>query len=369
MKKIMSLILCCLTLFAIAGCGEQETATEKDPLVKTQTVALGNGETTGSYPGVVKGRYETNMSFQVGGRILQRYVQAGDQVRAGDVLMTIDNRDVMQQSNQGEAQVAAAKAQLELSRSNLSRYSALYAQDAIPASVLDQYQTAYDAAQASYNQAIAIANQGSNALGYANLTAASDGVISSVNAEAGQVVGAGQTVLTLIQSQELEVEINVPESRISDIAIGKQAEVSFWSLNSQSVAGVVREISPMADQIAGTYRVRISLPQPPAGLHLGMTATVAMEGANTTAPTADTQQNNASVAILPISAIFQTEDAPQVWLVDKDSLTLSLQPVQVEDFAKDKLKVHGLKNGDIVVTAGVHKLREGTKVRLAEEQP
>lgn len=369
MNKLTTFIICILTLFSITGCGSQDTIAEKDPLVKTQIVALGNGDDTGTYPGVVHGRYETNMSFQVGGRILQRYVQAGDQVHAGDVLMSIDNRDVMQQSNQGEAQVAAAKAQLELSRSNLNRYSALYAQDAVPASVLDQYQTAYDAAKASYNQALAIASQGQNALEYANLIAASDGVISAVNAEAGQVVGAGQTVLTLVQTQELEVEINVPESRIGEISVGKQAIASFWSLNNQSVQGVVREISPMADKIAGTYKVRISLPQPPSGLHLGMTATIAIEGINTVDSKSANQQSDSNIAVLPISAIFQTTDTPQVWIVDKDALTLSLKAVQVEDFAKDKVKVRGLSDGDIVVTAGVHKLRENTKVRLAEEQP
>lgn len=369
MNKVLSILLCILIPLALTGCGNQETASEKAPLVKTQTITLGNGQNTGSFPGVVRGRYETNMSFQIGGRILQRYVQAGDQVHAGDVLMTIDNRDVLQQSNQGEAQVAAAKAQLELSRSNLNRYSTLYAQDAIPASVLDQYQTAYDAAQASYNQALAVANQGQNALGYANLVAASDGVISAVNAEAGQVVGAGQVVLTLVQTQELEVEINVPESRIADVTVGKEAEVSFWSLGNQTIAGVVREVSPMADKVAGTYKVRISLPQPPAGLHLGMTATITIASLNTVTDQPAMQQGDNDFAILPISAIFQTNNKPQVWIVDKDNLTLSLKDVQVEDFAKDKLKVHGLSNGDIVVIAGVHKLREDTKVRLAEEQP
>ena len=369
MNKVISILLCILIPLALTGCGNQDTATEKDPLVKTQVVALGNGEASGSYPGVVRGRYETNMSFQVGGRILQRYVQAGDRVHAGDVLMSIDNRDVLQQANQGEAQVAAAKAQLELSRTNLNRYSTLYAQDAVPASVLDQYQTAYDAAQASYNQALAAANQGQNALGYANLIAASDGVISAVNAEAGQVVGAGQVVLTLVQSQELEVEINVPESRIADVTVGKQVVVSFWSLDNQTVSGTVREVSPMADKVAGTYKVRISLPQPPVGLHLGMTATITIAGLNTVTDKPAIQQGDDNFAILPISAIYQTNNAPQVWVVDKDNLTLSLKDVQVEDFAKDKLKVHGLSNGDIVVIAGVHKLREGTKVRLAEEQP
>ena len=366
MKKFISL-LCILTLLlSLAGCGSEETAEEKDPLVKTQTVSLGASGAEGTYPGTVKGRYETNMSFQVGGRILQRYVQAGDQVHAGDVLMSIDTRDVQQQANQANAQVSAATAQLELARSNLRRYSTLHSQDAVPASVLDQYQTAYDAAQASYEQAVAAANQSQNAMGYTNLVAASDGVISAVNAEAGQVVAAGQTVATLVQSQELEVEINVPESRIANLSIGQEASCAFWSLNDQKVAGTIREISPMADKTAGTYRVRISLPQPPQGLYLGMTATIGISG-NSTVGNQPAQEGNNNFALLPLSAIYQTGEQPNVWLVDKDNLTLSLKPVQVESFGKDQVRVQGLSQGDIVVTAGVHKLREGTKVRLAED--
>lgn len=280
--------------------------------------------------------------------------------------MTIDTRDVQQQTAQADAQVNAAAAQLELARANLNRYSALYEEDAVPASVLDQYRTTYDAAMASYKQAAAAASQSRNSLGYTNLTAASDGVISAVSAEAGQVVAAGQTVATLIQSKEPEVEINVPESRIASLSIGQEASCSFWSLGSQSVAGIIREISPMADKTAGTYRVRISLPDPPQGLYLGMTATISISD-STTAGTKALLPADKSYALLPLSAIYQTGDTPNVWLVDKDSLTLSLKPVRVEGFGKEQVQVYGLAQGDIVVTAGVHKLREGTKVRLAED--
>ena len=362
-KSIAALFFCVLLIMSLTGCGtEKSQDTAKALLVKTQTIALGGADSEGNYPGVVKGRYETNMSFQVGGRILQRYIQPGDRVQAGDVLMSIDNRDVLQQANQGSAQAAAAKAQLELSRSNLNRYSILYAQDAVPASVLEQYQTAYDAALAAYNQAAAGAAQGHNALGYASLIAASDGVIAAVSAEAGQVVGAGQTVLTLVQSQELEVEVNLPESRISSVSVGQKVPVAFWSLNSQRTEGTIREISPMADSTARTYRIRISLPQPPSGLHLGMTASAGIGSTDT----ADGQQE--AFALLPLAAVYQTGDTPNVWLVNPEDMTLSLKPVQVEDFSRDKLKVTGLKTGDIVVTAGVHKLREGILVRLAEAE-
>jgi RND family efflux transporter MFP subunit len=273
--------------------------------------------------------------------------------------MTIDPRDVVQQSNQGDAQVAAAKAQLDLAQSNLSRYQQLYAQEAIPAMVLDQYQTAYDSALAQYNQAVAGAATGHNALGYTALVASASGVISSVTAEAGQVVGAGQTVLTLVQTNELEVEINIPENHLGDVELGKTVQVSFWALKGVNVNGTVREISPMADSVSRTYKVRISIPNPPKGMQLGMTASVKCQ---------ERDRDNRDGLVLPLSAIYQINDTSQVWVVDKNTDTVSLKDIKFEEIGNNSVRVMGLNVGDIVVTAGVHKLRQGQKVRLMEDQ-
>lgn len=354
-----------ITLFSLAGCGDDKTADVKDTLVKTQKVALGANVSNKVYSGSVRGRYETNMAFQVGGKIISRNVQLGDRVNAGDVLMVIDARDVVQQSNQGDAQVAAAKAQLNLAESNLRRYRELYAQEAISASVLDQYQSAYDSARSSFEAALAQSVQGHNAIGYTNLVAGANGVISSVSAEAGQVVGAGQTVLTLVQADELEVEINVPENALDSVTVGKEVEVSLWALKDSKqaagkVQGYVREIAPMADNVTRTYKVRVSVPNHPAGMQLGMTASVVVEE--------NTGNNDSSKeAVLPMTAIYQIENQPEVWVVDKETMTISTKKVTVEPAEKNQVKVTGLSDGDIVLTAGVHKVREGQKVRLSED--
>nr|WP_051555397.1 efflux RND transporter periplasmic adaptor subunit [Anaerovibrio lipolyticus] len=342
----------------LSGCGK-DNEEQKPQLVKTQQVGEHDINVEGTYTGTVRGRYETNMSFQVGGRILNRNVQVGDHVNSGDVLMSIDPRDVVQQSNQGDAQVAAAKAQLDLAQSNLSRYQQLYAQEAIPAMVLDQYQTAYDSALAQYNQAVAGATTGHNALGYTALVASASGVISSVTAEAGQVVGAGQTVLTLVQTNELEVEINIPENHLGDVELGRTVQVSFWALKGVNVNGTVREISPMADSVSRTYKVRISIQNPPKGMQLGMTASVKCQ---------ERDRDNRDGLVLPLSAIYQINDTSQVWVVDKNTDTVSLKDIKFEEIGNNSVRVMGLNVGDIVVTAGVHKLRQGQKVRLMEDQ-
>ena len=209
--KSISIIL--LGLQLLTGCGDEEIVKETIPLVKTQRVGEANVSAESIYSGVVKGRYETNLAFQVGGQIMSRNVEVGSQVRAGEVLMTINPRDVVQQTNQAEAQVSSAKAQLDLATSNLNRYRELFSEGAIAASVLDQYQTSYDSAVAAYDNALAAAAQSQNSLGYTNLVADFDGVISAINVESGQVVAAGQTVATLVRSGELEVAVNIPESK------------------------------------------------------------------------------------------------------------------------------------------------------------
>lgn len=358
-NRFFKLLCMAMILAAVAGCGKKDVPAEVPPLVKSQQVSLSNLADTAVYAGSVHGRHETNMSFQVGGQILRRNVQLGDRVRAGDTLMIIDAKDVVQQANQGDAQVEAARAQLSLAQANLARYSELYNEQAIAAAVMDQYQTTYDAAFASYQQALAQAAQGHNALSYTNLVAGADGVVSAVTAEAGQVVTAGQTVLTLVQTDELEVEIHIPENHMQDMPIGRPVQVSFWALGNIGIDGVVREVSPMADATARTYKVRISLPKPPQELALGMTASVASSGTN-----AGAVQN---LVVLPLSSVYQTGEDPQVWTVGDDN-TVSLKNVQVEAFGDNQVKVRGLADGDIVVTAGVHRLREGQEVRLAEGQ-
>lgn len=341
-----------LVVSLCAGCGREEQAEERPPLVKTQKLEIASGLRESVYPGTVRGRYETDLSFQTGGRIQQRNVQEGSVVRTGDVLMVIDARDAVQQAGQGDAQAAAALAELNLAQSDLARYSQLYAQDVISEAALDQYQTKYDAALAAYQNALAAAEQGHNVLSYTDLVAGADGVISSVQAEAGQVVAPGQTVMTLVQTGELEVEIQIPENHVADIAVGKQAMVSFWAMPGE-VSGIVREIAPMADRVSRTYRVRISLPQPSAELRLGMTASVRFS---------DVQAGlGASACALPLSAIYQTGDAPKVWLVEHGEV--HLREVEVQEFGDNQVLVRGIPAGAVVVTAGVHKLRENQKVR------
>lgn len=337
----------------LAGCAKAPAPSVEPPLVRTQTVKMGGTGQSASYAGEVRGRYESQLAFQVGGKILKRHVDLGTVVKPGDALMEIDAKDIAQTVNISSAQVYSAEAQLQLAGNNLNRYRQLYEQNAISRAQYDQYRTAYDAAVAAVRQSSAQYAQGVNQLGYSTLYADSAGVIAAVQAEAGQVVSAGQTVLTLVRDGEQEIEISIPENRLEELRQARQIRVTFWALPGVSGGGTVREISPVADKISRTYKVRISLVNPPPEIKLGMTATVTVD-----------HPGSQPVAFIPLPAVYQTDSTPSVWVVQNGTVTL--KPVKTGLFADNQVQVlEGLQDGDIIITAGVHKLMEGQKVRIA----
>ncbi len=337
----------------ISGCASQPAAVEQPPLVRSQAVKLEQGIQGATYAGEIRGRFEKQLSFQVSGKVSRRNVELGSVVNPGDVLMEIDAKDIEQTVNAGAAMVYSAQSQLKLAENNLQRNRVLYEQQAISRTQYEQYQNAYDAALAAVQQTSAQYAQGSNQLGYSSLTADCAGVVAAINAEAGQVVSAGQTVLTLVQAGEQEVEIYIPEHRIEELRKAASLQVTFWALPGVKVEGAVREIAPMADKASRTYKVRVSLNNPPPELKLGMTAAVTATGMSVAQ----------KAAYIPLAALYQAGNAPQVWVIHNGIVTL--KPVKTGAFGDGTVQVFGLDEGELIVTAGVHKLAPGQAVRTA----
>ena len=329
------------------------------PLVRTAVAGTAKGAASLTYAGEVRGRYESQLAFQVSGKIIKRNVQLGSAVQAGDVLFAIDPRDIKQTVASGSAQVYSAQSQLKLAESNLQRYRQLYTQNAISRAQLDQYENAYELAQAAVQQAAAQYSQSANQLDYSLLRADAAGVIAGLQAEAGQVVSAGQTVVTIVRDGEREVEISVPENRLEELRQATQLAVSFWALPGVTISGEVREIAPMATPTTRTYPVRIRLLNPPPAVKLGMTATVTV-----TSPEAQ----NTQLISVPLTAIYQTGDTPGVWVVTASAA--HFRPVSIVTLSSSQAQVTGLLPGETIITAGVHKLYEGQQVRLPDgDQP
>ena len=192
-----------------------------------------------------------------------------------------------------------------------------------------------------------------NQLSYTQLTSDADGVVAAITGEAGQVTAAGTPMVTIVRSGEREIQINVPEN--VKLSIGQQAEISFWALPDVTAKGTVREISPIADSITRTYKVRVAVPQLPAAAKLGMTAKVSFKDA---AAAADE-------LVIPATALYQVNGKTQVWLVRNNRAVL--QDVKVAGYVGNNVRLAGgLNKGDILITAGLSKLVDNQQVRLTK---
>lgn len=305
------------------------------------------------YAGEVRARHESELSFRVGGKVLERKVDAGALVQAGQLLARLDPQDARLSSSAAVAQVAAAEAEAGLARAEFKRSEALLQRNFISASALDLRRSALDAAEARLRQAQAQAASTANQQAYTELLADSAGVITEVSVDAGQVVAAGQRVLRLARPGEREVLVHVPESRLAGLAVGAPATVRLWMAPERSLSGRVREVSPSADRATRTYAVRVAIVDAD-DLPLGATATVALA------------DGGPAQLALPLAAVTQREGKATVWLVDAQ-LKVVPQAVEIAALREDAaiLKT-ALPAGSRVVVAGVHRLIEGESVRPLE---
>ena len=349
---ILQIALLATVGIALQACQPSDTQEKPLPLVLVHKVGYVQPATSTVYPGTIKGRYESRVSFQVGGRIIARHVQEGTAVIADTVLMELDTKDIAEAVRSSEALIAQLKVQLLIAGKDYARYKELVSVGAVSRTQYEQSLTQQAVIQSSLKQAEAQHVQNLNSLAYATLTAGTDGIITGVHGEKGQVVRAGDTVITLVQTGGLEVELFVPENRINTFQQNQAVTVKSWSSPGQEMKGVVREISPEADALIRSFKVRIALQQPPDDLKLGMSASVTV---------------NADTPLLlgiPASALYQADSSPKVWIVQDGFVHLT--PVVVERFDNTTVFIReGLAPDDIIVTTGIYKLSNGQQVRVS----
>lgn len=347
--------LAAVLLPLIAACSPPATEAPVTPAVLVRTV----GEQTDTaslqaYTGEIRARFETDLAFRIGGKVVARLVDAGAQVAPGQVLARLDPQDARLAATAANAQIAAAEAEAALARAELKRTEALLTRNFVSAAALDSRRTEVDAAEARLRQARAQAASAANQTGYTELLADSAGIITGVQVEAGEVVAAGQTVMRLAPPGDRELQIFVPESRIQEIHVGQDVTVRLWIEQNTSLHGVVREVSPAADSATRTYGVRIKLPDGDA-LPLGATATAAFAGAR-----ADTM-------VLPMTAVTRSSGAASVWVIDGEG-KVHATAVDVLAFeAQGAVLRNTLPRDSRIVVTGVHLLTEGTRVRPVEQ--
>ncbi|WP_319404455.1 efflux RND transporter periplasmic adaptor subunit [uncultured Anaeromusa sp.] len=340
-------------LVFLGGCGAKQEVSDNKVAVKVESVGASNQLASGLYAGEVKGRKESQLSFRVAGKIQERLVDAGARVSLGDPLFRLEPSDLTLSLERAASGVAGAEADLKLAQRNLERSRELYEQQAISRQAYDTQVAQYEAAEAKARSATAAYGEGGNQLSYSVLTADRAGVVSAVSGEVGQVVSAGQAVLTLVGDGEKEVEFAVPENRVQELFPGKPVQVSFWALPGMVVSGNIREVTPQADPVTRTYKVRVSLVQPSEQVYLGMSASVAMEAGAVQA------------LRIPLAAVYQSDGQSGVWVVQDEKV--HFRPIRLGEYGKnDVVVLEGLAAQETIVVAGVQKLSEGQGVRIWE---
>ena len=343
----------------LAGCGKSETAAPTIRPALAYKITPGGGTDIDVYSGDIRARYEVDHAFRVGGKIAQRLVDAGAVVKRGQPLAELDPQDVRLAADAARSQVTAQQTEADFADAELKRYRDLFAKGFISQSALDQKINVANAARARLDAQKATASVSLNQAGYATLVAQTDGVVTQVAAEAGQVVAQGQTVLKVANQNELELAIAIPESRIGDFRganLKRPIRVHLWSTPEVFYPGKVREVSGAADAVARTYAVRIAVDVGKGNqdvVGLGMSAFAAFVGND--AP---------GTFAVPLSALYAKGSDIGVWQIDTDG-KVKLKLVTVIQYRETNALVTSeqIKPGDTIVAAGVQKLRDGEVVK------
>ena len=343
----------------LAACSRPLPSPEPLRSVKLITVGLEDMVASAEFAGEVRARVESRLGFRVAGKLVRRQAEPGQRVRSGDVLAQLDPQDYQLAAEAGRAQLAAAATNRDLAAADFKRFKELREQNFISGAELERREANLRAAQAQFEQAQAqLAGQGNQAA-YTRLMADVTGLVTAVDAEVGQVVTAGATVLRIAQDGPRDVLFSVPEDRVTSIKIGSEVEVRSWS-GGATFKGRVREVGASADPVTRTFGIKVAIDgasAPP----LGSTVSVLPKAL---------ERSGAAVIKLPTSAFRQDGQTAAVWVLEAATMTVRLQPVQIATAdGNDVVVAAGLKPGMQVVVAGVHVLSPGQQVTVYQQKP
>lgn len=349
----VAIVLACA--FVLSACSKPAPTEEPIRAVKVMTVAVSGMGMETQYSGEVRAQVESRLGFRVAGKLVKRQADVGQRVKPGQVLAQLDPQDYKLAAEAMKAQLRVATTNRDLSAAEAKRFRGLKDQNFVSGAELDRREAALVAAEAQVAQAQAQLSAQGNQSAYATLAADVSGIVTGVDAEPGQVVGAGTPVVRIAQDGPRDVVFSVPEDRVGDIALNSPVEVRLWSVGT-SFQAKVREKAAIADPVTRTYLVKAVLEQADNPPPLGSTVTVLPQALSV---------KGVEVIKLPTSALKQDGKSSAVWVLDPASMTLTSQPVEIAAVdGNDVVIGGGLTPGMQVVTAGVHVLNAGQKVTV-----
>jgi RND family efflux transporter MFP subunit len=358
MKRTSSFMLAMVGFLTVAGCKKADEVKAAPPVRPVLSIIVKPLDDRAiGFAGTVQPQYQTERGFRVLGRIVARYVYVGDLVKTGQRLASIDPLQFELAVRSSEADLAKARSQLANTISAENRSSTLLGKDVISQAEYDLKQQSRAVSAASVQQAEANLDKARERLGYTVMTADIDGVVTSIDADVGQVASPGKKVMTLARLDIREAVVDLPENVTRTLTTGQSFDIRLQADPSVQTTGKVREIAPEANAATRTRRVKITLDHALDAFRLGATIT-ATPDARTSRPDLE----------IPSSALLEREGKASVWIIDPETKTVRTVPIEVG--ANDGRTVQlrdGLTTGTRVIVAGIHSLSEGQRVKIPEE--
>jgi RND family efflux transporter MFP subunit len=330
-----------------------ETDPRQDPQLVRLAIAKPAGASERAFTGVVSARVQSNLGFRVPGKVVERLADVGQNVRAGEPLMRLDQTDLDLALAAKDKAVAAARAAAVQAKADEVRYRKLLADGWVTEQRYDQAKAALDSTNAQLAAAEAQAQVARNEASYSSLLADADGTVVETLAEPGQVIAAGQTVVRLAHAGPREATVNLPEAMRP--AIGSPARARVYGGSSAPSPARLRQLSDAADPASRTYEARYVLEGEASGAPLGATVTVSVATSGAI-----------EAAEVPLGALYDDGTSTGVWLFDAESSSVSFRTVQVRRLTEENAVVNGIRAGERVVALGAHLLHQGARVRVVE---
>ena len=352
--EVMLLLAAALATLSACSRSEEAPPPEVRP-VRTITIAQRASGDTVTLTGTVQAQAEINLSFRIDGRLIERDVNVGDNLRTGQLVARLDPQNEESALQSAQAQLTGARARLVEARSNFERMRDLVKENAVSRATFEQAEASQQTAESQVESAQSQVTLAQNRLSYTRLISDVSGVVTVQGAEPGEVVGAGRMIVQVAREGVRDAAFDVP-ARIKD-SIQPNAEIAVVLTSDPKVTamGSVREVSPRADPVTGTFRVKFRLINPPAAMRLGTTVTGRMK------------MTTALAIEVPPSAVFRSDRQSAVWVVDPKTGAVATRNIEIRSSDPNRVEVaSGLNPGDVVVTAGIQALRPGQKVRLLE---
>jgi RND family efflux transporter MFP subunit len=347
----------------LLSCSEKTDKDERIRAVRFQQVLLTGSEQSRTFSGTSKAGTEADLSFRVGGTLVSVNVKVGDRLNKGDLIATVDDSDARLNYEKSLVALEKSRVQKETAKSSLDRIKGLYENNNVS---LQEYETAkanYATANAAHDADISNVELQKRSLGYFKLHAPMRGIVTAVNVAKNENVNPGQVIAVMNTSDDIEVDVGVPESIISRIDVGSKVTVKFASISEKAFDGVISEVAYNISSTASTYPVTVALSAPTADIRPGMSANVSFQiGKEGT--------EGPQKIIVPVAAVGKDAKGNFVFVLKKDSESVyraEKRAVTVGELLPEGFEIIiGVRETELVATAGLNSLIDGMKVRLLE---